>query len=293
MLGIPRSVNQWGFPQHFCGSAAHTDQPPETIMLNSIRVLSLTTPRIRFPLVATTPGAHRPQHGSESYFRRCLFFGRTSASSRSQRICAIHPVIRDFSRVELRVRIADTQLFIDIADTRPGIAEEHLQRLFDAFYQVDNPTRDQGQGVGLGLSIVQIISRLLDHTVTIQSQSGAGSSFSVRVPRGMAADKPIEATPLETRCDGAFARPVHLESSSSPRGSSSYGVRRLVRSYFGLYESGMVRVRAPQRRRAISSERVVDRTIDDRRSCQHAALRDTPRENGSCGHAADRAGVHR
>jgi PAS domain S-box-containing protein len=99
-------------------------------------------------------------------------------------------------RVELRVRVVDTQLFIDVADTGPGIAEEHLQRLFDAFYQVDNPTRDQGQGVGLGLSIVQIISRLLEHTVTIQSKSGAGSTFSVQMPRGIATDKPLEATPL-------------------------------------------------------------------------------------------------
>ena len=57
--------------------------------------------------------------------------------------------------IHLRVRAEGAQLFIDVVDSGPGIAPEHLQRLFDAFYQVDNPNRDQRQGVGLGLSIVQ------------------------------------------------------------------------------------------------------------------------------------------
>lgn len=61
--------------------------------------------------------------------------------------------------VHLRVRTEGSQLFIDIVDTGPGIPPEHLQRLFDAFYQIDNPNRDQSQGVGLGLSIVQTICR--------------------------------------------------------------------------------------------------------------------------------------
>jgi len=59
--------------------------------------------------------------------------------------------------IHLRVRTEGSQLFIDIVDSGPGIPLEHLQRLFDAFYQVDNPSHDQRQGVGLGLSIVQII----------------------------------------------------------------------------------------------------------------------------------------
>jgi PAS domain S-box-containing protein len=59
--------------------------------------------------------------------------------------------------IQLRVRADGPQLFIDIVDSGPGIPPEHLQRLFEAFYQIDNPNRDQSQGVGLGLSIVQTI----------------------------------------------------------------------------------------------------------------------------------------
>jgi PAS domain S-box-containing protein len=94
--------------------------------------------------------------------------------------------------VKLCVRTLGEQLFIDIVDTGPGIAQDQLQFLFEAFYQIDNPNRDQSQGVGLGLSIVQTICRLLDHTVTIQSQIGQGSTFSVQLMRGIAVDAPLE-----------------------------------------------------------------------------------------------------
>jgi len=94
--------------------------------------------------------------------------------------------------IRLRVRSDESRLFIDISDTGPGIPTEHLGRLFDAFYQVDNQNRDQELGVGLGLSIVQTICRLLDHTVTVDSELGRGSTFTLHLPRGLAADLPVE-----------------------------------------------------------------------------------------------------
>jgi two-component system, sensor histidine kinase len=94
--------------------------------------------------------------------------------------------------IRLRVRSEDATLVIDIIDTGPGIGKEHLERLFDAFYQIDNQNRDQERGVGLGLSIVQTICRLLDHTVSIKSEFGQGSTFTLRLPRGLATDLPIE-----------------------------------------------------------------------------------------------------
>ncbi len=65
----------------------------------------------------------------------------------------------------LRTRMHDTQLCIDVVDSGPGIPHEHLQRLFEAFYQIDNPNQDQRQGVGQGLSIVQTICKHLGHDV--------------------------------------------------------------------------------------------------------------------------------
>lgn len=88
--------------------------------------------------------------------------------------------------VRLRVRQQSSELHIDVIDSGPGIPPEHLGRLFDAFYQIDNPGHDQRQGVGLGLSIVQTICRLLDHTVTIESSLGRGSTFTVQLLQGVA-----------------------------------------------------------------------------------------------------------
>jgi len=100
--------------------------------------------------------------------------------------------------VRLRARAKDTNLCIDVIDSGPGIPPEHVERLFDAFYQIDNPSHDQRQGVGLGLSIVQTICRLLDHAITFESSLGQGSTFSVQLPRGAStAQAPIPAVTLQ------------------------------------------------------------------------------------------------
>ena len=87
--------------------------------------------------------------------------------------------------VRLRVRPTGSQIEIDVIDSGIGISPENLQCIFEAFYQIDNPNRDQRQGVGLGLSIVQTICRLLDHAITIDSRVGLGSTFTVRLSRGV------------------------------------------------------------------------------------------------------------
>lgn len=48
--------------------------------------------------------------------------------------------------VRLHVRVRDPYLYIDVIDSGPGIPREHLDRLFDAFYQIDNPSHDQRRG---------------------------------------------------------------------------------------------------------------------------------------------------
>jgi PAS domain S-box-containing protein len=116
--------------------------------------------------------------------------------------------------VRLHVRAQGSQLSIDITDTGPGIAPENLGRLFEAFYQVDNPNRDQSRGVGLGLSIVQTICRLLGHTVSIESGVGEGSTFTVQLHRGKAsavAAKPIEIPVLIKLPPAGAIKVLHIE----------------------------------------------------------------------------------
>lgn len=73
---------------------------------------------------------------------------------------------------------------ISITDTGLGIPEEELESVFDEYYQLDNSVRDRSKGLGLGLSIVKHIARILDHEVKAASVADKGSTFSVEVPLG-------------------------------------------------------------------------------------------------------------
>jgi PAS domain S-box-containing protein len=111
-------------------------------------------------------------------------------------------------------------LRICVVDTGIGIADEHLERIFEEFYQVDNPQRDQRRGVGLGLTIVQRLSALLGHAVTVESKHGAGSTFTIRVP---AANEGLRATVGDGKAyetvggSGKLGKPVtvlHIEDDA-------------------------------------------------------------------------------
>jgi signal transduction histidine kinase len=73
-------------------------------------------------------------------------------------------------------------LLIDVCDTGAGIPEDQRQSIFTEFYQLANPTSDRQAGLGLGLAIVDRLSRLMGHSVQLQSNPGRGSRFSVSVP---------------------------------------------------------------------------------------------------------------
>jgi signal transduction histidine kinase len=68
-------------------------------------------------------------------------------------------------------------------DTGIGIAPEHLERIFERFWQVDEiHTRGRG-GTGLGLTVTRDLARALGGDVEVESEVGRGSIFRVRLPR--------------------------------------------------------------------------------------------------------------
>jgi signal transduction histidine kinase len=78
---------------------------------------------------------------------------------------------------------SDGVVMLEVRDTGIGIAREHLERIFDPFWQVEQkPTRRAG-GTGLGLAVTRRLARLLGGDVEVESVDGQGSVFRVRVPR--------------------------------------------------------------------------------------------------------------
>ena len=79
-------------------------------------------------------------------------------------------------------------LRVDVGDTGVGIPREHHERIFNEFYQVDSATTRQVEGTGLGLSLTRRIVELHGGRMTLQSEPGQGSVFTVRMPlAGLAA----------------------------------------------------------------------------------------------------------
>lgn len=73
---------------------------------------------------------------------------------------------------------------ITVADTGIGIPEEELPRIFERFYRGDRPRLMQISGTGLGLAIVKEIVDLHGGRVTVESEVGRGSAFTVWLPQG-------------------------------------------------------------------------------------------------------------
>ena len=77
---------------------------------------------------------------------------------------------------------------IDVSDTGIGIPEDHISMIWDDFYRVDQTSRSGGRGAGLGLAIARRLTRLLGHTLSVESEPDRGSVFSVRI--GPATNRP-------------------------------------------------------------------------------------------------------
>lgn len=89
---------------------------------------------------------------------------------------------------------------ITVTDTGIGIEANQLENIFKEFYQVITPSKKR-EGFGLGLAIARRLADLLDHRISVESTSGEGSSFSIRVPRAdEQGDRPAA---LEQRTQGS------------------------------------------------------------------------------------------
>jgi len=80
-------------------------------------------------------------------------------------------------------RAGEDALFIEVADQGYGIPEADLARIFEKFYRVPRVQDADVPGTGLGLSLVREIAELHHGSVSVRSEVGKGSTFTLRIPR--------------------------------------------------------------------------------------------------------------
>jgi PAS domain S-box-containing protein len=90
--------------------------------------------------------------------------------------------------IVVRVRGEGGEIVLDVVDSGIGIPEDKQTLIFDAFAQGDTSTTRRFGGTGLGLSITRHLVDMMAGTITLASQPGQGSTFSVRLPLHAAPD---------------------------------------------------------------------------------------------------------
>ncbi|WP_422082469.1 tetratricopeptide repeat protein [Ulvibacterium sp.] len=88
----------------------------------------------------------------------------------------------DGELVALKASYTNADLVIQISDSGRGISEDKLPFIFDRFYQVDGGTTKDREGSGIGLSLSKDLVELMDGTITVSSEEGKGTYFTVQIP---------------------------------------------------------------------------------------------------------------
>src|SRR5436190_334006 len=114
-------------------------------------------------------------------------------------------------RVDLRAEKQDGDLVLRVKDTGMGISPKNLPYIFDRFWQADGSARRKYQGVGIGLALVKELAEIQDGKVSVESEEGKGTAFTVQFPcvkaESKAESRPAQAIEEPTQ-SGKEAVPV-------------------------------------------------------------------------------------
>jgi PAS domain S-box-containing protein len=86
--------------------------------------------------------------------------------------------------IALTLKSVDGAVELQVRDTGVGIPEEHREQVFERFHRIESTQARTYEGTGIGLALVQELVKLHGGSVRVESAVGAGSTFTVTIPRG-------------------------------------------------------------------------------------------------------------
>ena len=161
--------------------------------------------------------------------------------------------------VTLRTRVQGEQVVLEIADTGAGIPSSHLPRIWDPFFT----TKEEGEGTGLGLSVVHGIVGGHGGSIDVDSTEGVGTVFSVTFPRHTRADTPEILQVGRVARLGATARatmPLDVLVVDDER-----AILELLERYFALRGHAVVGALSGEQALRLAAQASVDVVVCDLR----------------------------
>lgn len=120
-------------------------------------------------------------------------------------------------QVVLGAQRQGAQVALWVQDTGMGIAPEEHARVFDEFYQIGNPERDREQGLGLGLAIVKRLAQLMQWPLSLESQLGQGTRFTLMLPAAAYAPAQLDSVQVLPRPEIAGLQILVIDDEESVR----------------------------------------------------------------------------
>ncbi|RMF10233.1 MAG: response regulator, partial [Candidatus Neomarinimicrobiota bacterium] len=111
----------------------------------------------------------------------------------------------DTGGVTVRVNSTGEETRLDVIDTGIGIPEDRIDHIFREFQQVDSSTSRKYGGTGLGLAISYSLCELMGYHLSVTSQPGSGSTFTIQIPPATLSETPAETASGAGKSAGTLA----------------------------------------------------------------------------------------
>ncbi|MDR1277135.1 MAG: response regulator [Treponema sp.] len=131
-------------------------------------------------------------------------------------------------RIHWEVREQDLMLVFIVEDTGRGIKKEDLGKLFSEYSQLDTHANRKIEGTGLGLSITKKLVDMMEGTIQVESEYGAGSIFTARIRQGIAAAEPLGRDMVESLKSLRYQEDRHSWGKNLIRSWMPYGKTLVV-----------------------------------------------------------------